>query len=236
MYMPFRTEADDKAFFRAIDVNQSVIRFDPNGNIVFANDNFLAVMGYSRAEVIGHHHSMFVERSYAASPNTADSGKTCAPGRRAPASSSVFARTVPRSHSSRPTHPSSTRTGRYRAFSRLLPKSPRARRPSAGGGPSRYPNRMPVPVMVCNPDVHRRVCQQDLDRNPSRPRAVPPDQGGRHRWLVYRRVSQAPPASTQDAARAPSQRTPDDHQGWRPVPRAAHLEALEQAPARLGMW
>ncbi len=45
----------------AIDRVQAVIEFEPDGKIITANDNFLAVMGYRLEEVVGRHHSMFVE-------------------------------------------------------------------------------------------------------------------------------------------------------------------------------
>lgn len=47
----------------AVSRSQAVIEFDPNGNILEANDNFLRVMGYQKDEVLGRHHSMFVEES-----------------------------------------------------------------------------------------------------------------------------------------------------------------------------
>lgn len=40
---------------------QAIIEFDPAGNILAANDNFLQLMGYAPAEVLGAHHSMFVD-------------------------------------------------------------------------------------------------------------------------------------------------------------------------------
>lgn len=45
----------------ALDRSQAVIEFNLDGTIVFANENFLKVMGYSLAEIQGKHHSMFVE-------------------------------------------------------------------------------------------------------------------------------------------------------------------------------
>jgi methyl-accepting chemotaxis protein len=48
----------------AISKIQAVIEFDLKGNILYANDNFLKVVGYSADEVIGKHHGMFVEMSY----------------------------------------------------------------------------------------------------------------------------------------------------------------------------
>ena len=45
----------------AINATQAVIQFSLDGVIQSANDNFLNVMGYDRNEVVGKHHSMFVE-------------------------------------------------------------------------------------------------------------------------------------------------------------------------------
>ncbi|WP_197279869.1 methyl-accepting chemotaxis protein [Bosea sp. AAP35] len=45
----------------AIRRTQAVIEFDPSGKILWANDLFLAAMGYSLAEIVGQHHSIFVE-------------------------------------------------------------------------------------------------------------------------------------------------------------------------------
>lgn len=45
----------------AINATQAVIQFSLDGIIQSANDNFLNVMGYSRGEVVGKHHSIFVE-------------------------------------------------------------------------------------------------------------------------------------------------------------------------------
>ncbi|MEE7506419.1 PAS domain S-box protein [Methylobacterium sp. C33D] len=60
-----RTEEADRAGqIAAIDKVQAVIAFDLDGTVIAVNDNFLAAMGYSRAEVIGQHHSLFVEPAY----------------------------------------------------------------------------------------------------------------------------------------------------------------------------
>ncbi|WP_417806114.1 methyl-accepting chemotaxis protein [Thalassospira lucentensis] len=48
----------------AIDRSQATIEFDLNGKILTANENFLKTMGYTKEEVIGKHHSMFVEPGY----------------------------------------------------------------------------------------------------------------------------------------------------------------------------
>jgi methyl-accepting chemotaxis protein len=51
----------------AIGRSQAVIEFNLDGTIATANDNFLAAMGYSLAEIQGQHHRMFVEPSEAGS-------------------------------------------------------------------------------------------------------------------------------------------------------------------------
>jgi len=45
----------------AVNKTQAVIEFDPQGNILHANDNFLNVMGYRLNEIVGKHHSIFVD-------------------------------------------------------------------------------------------------------------------------------------------------------------------------------
>ena len=59
--------AADSAELEAIDRSQAVISFDLTGNILTANQNFLDVVGYSAEEVIGRHHSLFVDRAFASS-------------------------------------------------------------------------------------------------------------------------------------------------------------------------
>lgn len=45
----------------ALNRNFAVIEFDPNGNILTANDNFLSAMGYSLSEITGKHHRIFCD-------------------------------------------------------------------------------------------------------------------------------------------------------------------------------
>jgi methyl-accepting chemotaxis protein len=47
----------------AISRAQAVIEFKMDGTIVTANENFLRTMGYSLPEIVGKHHSMFIEPS-----------------------------------------------------------------------------------------------------------------------------------------------------------------------------
>ncbi|WP_309629024.1 methyl-accepting chemotaxis protein [Brevundimonas sp.] len=49
-----------EAQIAAMDRSQAVIEFKLDGTIIRANANFLAVLGYTAAEIEGRHHSMFV--------------------------------------------------------------------------------------------------------------------------------------------------------------------------------
>jgi len=51
----------------AIDRSQAVIEFDLDGTILNANDNFLAAVGYARGDVVGKHHSLFIDTEYSRS-------------------------------------------------------------------------------------------------------------------------------------------------------------------------
>ncbi len=51
----------------SLDRSQAVIKFDPDGIIQDANNNFLGVVGYSIDEIRGQHHRMFVDPHYAES-------------------------------------------------------------------------------------------------------------------------------------------------------------------------
>lgn len=53
-----------KAKVDAIDRGQAVIEFDLNGQVLDANRNFLAAMGYTLREIKGQHHSMFCSTEY----------------------------------------------------------------------------------------------------------------------------------------------------------------------------
>lgn len=51
----------------ALSRSQALIEFEPDGTIISANENFLRVVGYSLEEIVGKHHSIFLEQSYARS-------------------------------------------------------------------------------------------------------------------------------------------------------------------------
>ncbi|WP_029004830.1 methyl-accepting chemotaxis protein [Azorhizobium doebereinerae] len=55
----------------AISKSQAVIHFDLDGNILAANENFLATLGYRLDEIVGRHHSMFVVPEERKSPDYA---------------------------------------------------------------------------------------------------------------------------------------------------------------------
>lgn len=52
--------AELKAKLAALDKSQAVIEFNMDGTIITANANFLAVMGYTLADLQGRHHSMLM--------------------------------------------------------------------------------------------------------------------------------------------------------------------------------
>ena len=57
-----------RAIIDAMSRSQAVIHFDPQGNILDANENFLQTLGYSIDEIRGKHLSMFVDEAYRTSP------------------------------------------------------------------------------------------------------------------------------------------------------------------------
>jgi methyl-accepting chemotaxis protein len=63
MFQSTRT-AEIEAKFAALDRVQAIIEFDLDGRILAANQNFLRAMGYTLPEIVGQHHSIFVEPGY----------------------------------------------------------------------------------------------------------------------------------------------------------------------------
>ena len=53
------TELENK--MSAIDRSQAVIEFNLDGTIVTANNNFTTTMGYNISDIVGRHHSIFVD-------------------------------------------------------------------------------------------------------------------------------------------------------------------------------
>nr|WP_172691255.1 PAS domain-containing methyl-accepting chemotaxis protein [Rhizobium rhizogenes]ASK44813.1 chemotaxis protein [Rhizobium rhizogenes] len=52
------------AVLAALSKSQAMIEFDLSGRILTANDNFCRALGYELSEIIGKHHSMFVEPAF----------------------------------------------------------------------------------------------------------------------------------------------------------------------------
>lgn len=65
----------------AINKSQAVIEFNLDGTIIKANDNFLGALGYSLSEIQGRHHKMFVDPTYAESPEYRQFWRDLADGR-----------------------------------------------------------------------------------------------------------------------------------------------------------
>ena len=57
--------ADAQGQLAAISKSQAVIEFNLAGEVLAANANFCAALGYRPDEIVGRHHRMFVEPSYA---------------------------------------------------------------------------------------------------------------------------------------------------------------------------
>lgn len=65
IFTPSRESVERQALLEALDRSQAVIHFNLDGTILWANDNFLAAVGYSLSEIQNKHHSLFVEPAYA---------------------------------------------------------------------------------------------------------------------------------------------------------------------------
>lgn len=65
MFSFSRASGDNRAaaLIAAINRSQAVIEFDLDGNILSANDNFLAATGYRLEEIKGRHHRVFLQEA-----------------------------------------------------------------------------------------------------------------------------------------------------------------------------
>jgi methyl-accepting chemotaxis protein len=59
--------AEFEGKLNALSRVQAIIEFTPGGEIITANENFLATLGYRLEEIKGRHHRMFVDPAYAQS-------------------------------------------------------------------------------------------------------------------------------------------------------------------------
>jgi methyl-accepting chemotaxis protein len=65
--MFFRRDNSAQAVLDALDHSLAIIEFTPDGKILRANANFCSALGYTAGEIVGQHHSLFVEPVYAQS-------------------------------------------------------------------------------------------------------------------------------------------------------------------------
>lgn len=65
----------------ALNRGQALIEFSLDGKVMAVNENFCRTMGYSRDEVIGKHHSLFVEADYRRSEEYKDFWKQLGEGK-----------------------------------------------------------------------------------------------------------------------------------------------------------
>src|SRR4051794_40385667 len=61
------SDGDLRGLMTAISLSLAMIRFSPDGLILYANESFLQLMGYTLEEIEGKHHRIFVDAEYAAS-------------------------------------------------------------------------------------------------------------------------------------------------------------------------
>ncbi|MDH1271214.1 PAS domain-containing methyl-accepting chemotaxis protein [Rhizobium pusense] len=69
------------AIIAALNRSQAVIHFTPDGTVLWANEHFCKTLGYSLNEIVGKHHSLFVEPDHAASQAYKDFWNTLRSGR-----------------------------------------------------------------------------------------------------------------------------------------------------------
>src|SRR5690606_6592765 len=73
--------AEDASKLDAIARSQAVIEFTPTGEILTANENFCAALGYALSEIRGKHHRMFCDPAYVQTAAYADFWRSLAEGR-----------------------------------------------------------------------------------------------------------------------------------------------------------
>ncbi len=66
------TFSDLSAVYQALDRVQAIIQLGLDGTVITANENFLRIFGYELEEIVGKHHRIFCEPSYAESPEYAE--------------------------------------------------------------------------------------------------------------------------------------------------------------------
>ena len=83
---------NNAALLKALDKSLAIIEFDAKGTVLTANANFCRLLGYAPEEIVGKHHSIFVDADYARSAEYRSSGKSSAAANSTPANTSGSAR------------------------------------------------------------------------------------------------------------------------------------------------
>ncbi len=92
----------DSALMEALGRSFAIVEFTLKGEILRANDRFLAALGYGRSEIVGRHHSMFVAKEYASSNAYLTLWLSWRAASRSAASSGGLPKAAPRFGSKRP--------------------------------------------------------------------------------------------------------------------------------------
>ena len=62
-------QQNEKSVLDSLNKSLAIIEFTPDGTIITANNNFCSTFGYSSSEIRGKHHRLFVDPTFAASPD-----------------------------------------------------------------------------------------------------------------------------------------------------------------------
>nr|WKN39991.1 PAS domain S-box protein [Tunicatimonas sp. TK19036] len=76
-----RVSSEMSEQLKLINATIATVEFELDGHIKNANDNFLTLMGYEKAEVVGQHHKIFVQEEEKASKAYAEFWQNLASGR-----------------------------------------------------------------------------------------------------------------------------------------------------------
>jgi len=68
----FYSGSDSDAIISALHKSLAIIEFDPRGQILDANNNFCSLLDYDLQDIVGRHHSLFVDPEYAKSGDYRD--------------------------------------------------------------------------------------------------------------------------------------------------------------------